>query len=85
MKVIPNVDPALAKELSLKPEHRSLGIVTSDCDDVTYVALDEATKDADVTVVYGKKYVCLGAANASTKLAGEVIGIIVWSESCRSQ
>ena len=44
MKVIPNVDPALAKELSLKPEHRSLGIVTSDCDDVTYVALDEATK-----------------------------------------
>jgi ethanolamine utilization microcompartment shell protein EutL len=37
MKVIPNVDPALAKELSLKPEHRSLGIVTSDCDDVTYV------------------------------------------------
>lgn len=54
MKVIPNVDPALAKELSLKPEHRSLGIVTSDCDDVTYVALDEATKAADVTVVYGK-------------------------------
>ena len=50
MKVIPNVDPALAK-LSLKPEHRSL--VTSDCD---YVALDEATKAADVTVVYGKMY-----------------------------
>ena len=39
MKVIPNVDPALAKELSLKPEHRSLGIVTSDCDDVTYVTV----------------------------------------------
>ncbi|RTK55514.1 ethanolamine utilization microcompartment protein EutL [Enterococcus faecalis] len=75
MKVIPNVDPALAKELSLKPEHRSLGIVTSDCDDVTYVALDEATKAADVTVVYGKSMYA-GAANASTKLAGEVIGII---------
>ena len=75
MKVIPNVDPALAKELSLKPEHRSLGIVTSDCDDVTYVALDEATKAADVTVVYGKSMYA-GAANASTKLACEVIGII---------
>ena len=75
MKVIPNVDPALAKELSLKPEHRSLGIVTSDCDDVTYVALDEATKAADVEVVYGKSMYA-GAGNASTKLAGEVIGII---------
>ena len=40
MKVIPNVDPALAKELSLKPEHRSLVNVTSDFDDFTYVALD---------------------------------------------
>ncbi len=75
MKVIPNVDSALAKELSLKPEHRSLGIVTSDCDDVTYVALDEATKAADVEVVYGKSMYA-GAGNASTKLAGEVIGII---------
>ena len=75
MKVIPNVDSALAKELSLKPEHRSLGIVTSDCDDVTYVALGEATKAADVEVVYGKSMYA-GAGNASTKLAGEVIGII---------
>jgi ethanolamine utilization protein EutL len=75
MKVIPNVDPALAKELALKPEQRSLGIVTSDCDDVTYIALDEATKAADVEVVYGKSMYA-GADNASTKLAGEVIGII---------
>ena len=49
--------------------------MTSDCDDVTYVALDEATKAADVEVVYGKSMYA-GAGNASTKLAGEVIGII---------
>ena len=39
------------------------------------MALDEATKTADVEVVYGKSMYA-GAENASTKLAGEVIGII---------
>ena len=53
----------------------SLGLFTSDCDDVSYTALDEATKKADVKVVYAKSFYG-GAANANTKLAGEVIGII---------
>lgn len=75
VKVIPNADAALAKQLSLNPGMRSLGIITSDCDDVTYVALDEATKAADVEVVYAKSMYA-GAGNASTKLAGEVIGIL---------
>ena len=43
-KLIPNVDPDLAKELDLTPDQRSLGLITSDCDDVTYTALDEATR-----------------------------------------
>ena len=73
--LIPNVDSGLAASLELKPHHRSLGIVTSDCDDVTYVALDEATKAADVEVVYARSMYA-GAGNASTKLAGEVIGIL---------
>ncbi|HNZ63525.1 MAG TPA: ethanolamine utilization microcompartment protein EutL [Bacillota bacterium] len=74
-KLIPNVDPDLAKELNLTPEQRSLGLITSDCDDVTYTALDEATKKADVKVVYAKSFYA-GAANANTKLAGEIIGIL---------
>lgn len=74
-KVIPNVNPELAKELGLTPEQRSLGLITSDCDDVTYTALDEATKAADVKVVYAKSFYG-GAANANTKLAGEIIGIL---------
>lgn len=44
-------------------------------DDVTYTALDEATKASEVDVVYARSMYA-GAANASTKLAGEVIGII---------
>ncbi|WP_122646074.1 ethanolamine utilization microcompartment protein EutL [Enterococcus mediterraneensis] len=75
VKIIPNADGALAEQLELRPGMRSLGIITSDCDDVTYVALDEATKAADVEVVYAKSMYA-GAGNASTKLAGEVIGIL---------
>lgn len=74
-QVIPNVSKDLAKELGLNAQQRSVGIVTANCDDVTYVALDEATKAAQVDVVYAKSFYG-GADNANTKLAGEVIGII---------
>lgn len=74
-KIIPNVSPDLAKELGLPPELKALALITADCDDVTYTALDEATKAADVKVVYAKSFYG-GAANANTKLAGEVIGIL---------
>ncbi|WP_026894200.1 ethanolamine utilization microcompartment protein EutL [Clostridiisalibacter paucivorans] len=75
VKLIPNIDPDLAKALELGPEHRSIGLITTDIDDVSYTALDEATKKADVDVVYAKSFYA-GAANASTKLAGEFIGIL---------
>ena len=72
---IANVSEGLARELALPGGHRSIGILTTDCDDMTYCALDEATKAAAVEVVYGRSLYA-GAANASTKLAGEVIGIL---------
>ena len=75
VRLIPNVDNDMAKELELPEGHRSIGIITADCDDVTYAALDEATKKAVVDVAYGKSFYG-GAANANTKLAGEVIGIL---------
>ena len=75
VKIISNVSPEMAKKLNLEQHHKSLGLITADCDDVTYTALDQATKMAEVTVVYGKSFYG-GAANANTKLAGEVIGII---------
>lgn len=75
VKIISNVSPEMAKKLNLEQHHKSLGLITADCDDVTYTALDEATKAAEVDVVYAKSMYA-GAANASTKLSGEVIGII---------
>lgn len=75
VKIISNISPELSKKFDLQPHHKSLGLITADCDDVTYTALDEATKAAEVDVVYARSMYA-GAANASTKLAGEVIGII---------
>lgn len=74
-RTIANVSPTLAKQLGLNPAQRCLGILTTDCDDMTYCALDEATKAAAVDVVYGRSFYA-GAGNASTKLAGEVIGML---------
>ena len=74
-KIIPNVSADLIESYRLKPGQKSLGLVTADCDDVTYTALDEATKKADVEVVYARSFYG-GAANANTRLAGEILGII---------
>ena len=74
-RTIANVSESLAEKLGLQPEFRSIGILTADSDDVTYCALDEATKAAAVEVVYGRSLYA-GAANANTRLAGEVIGIL---------
>jgi ethanolamine utilization protein EutL len=75
VRIIPNVDSALAEQFQLQPNHRSLAIFTSTIDDVGYTALDEATKRADVEVVYARSFYA-GAAHASGPLSGEMIGIL---------
>lgn len=75
IRVISRVDEMLCTSLALKPGHISIGLLTTDCDDVSYAALDEATKKADVAVAYAKSMYA-GSANASTSLAGEFFGIL---------
>ena len=75
VRIIPNADPLLLARLNVPEGHRSLGIFTADCDDVSYAAIDEATKKAMVRVVYARSMYA-GASNASTALAGEFIGIL---------
>ena len=72
---IANASAAMARALGVPEDYRSLAMLTTDCDDATYIALDAATKAADVKVVYGRSFYG-GAANASTPNAGEVIGIL---------
>ena len=75
VRYLANASPALAKALGAPDGYPSLGLITTDSDDATYIALDEATKAADVKVCYGRSFYA-GAANASTPYAGEVIGIL---------
>ena len=44
IRLIPNADRFLLKAMQVQEGHRSLGLITTDCDDVSYAALDEATK-----------------------------------------
>ena len=75
VRYIPNAAPALCQSLGISPSTPALALLTTDCDDATYIALDEATKAAQVQVSYGRSFYA-GAANASTPHAGEVIGIL---------
>ena len=75
IRLIPNVSPDLAASLNLRPDQKSVGMFTCNIDDVGYTAIDEATKKAQVEVVYAKSFYA-GAAHASGPLSGEFIGIL---------
>jgi len=75
VKYLANASPALCGGLGAPEGYPSLGLITTDCDDATYIALDAATKAAQVRVAYARSFYA-GAANASTPHAGEVIGIL---------
>ena len=75
VRYLANASPSLARALGASAGHPSLGMITTDSDDATYIALDAATKAADVEVAYARSFYA-GAANASTPNAGEVIGIL---------
>ena len=75
VRYLANASASLARALGAPEGYACLGLLTTDCDDATYIALDAATKAAEVQVAYGRSFYA-GAANASTPYAGEVIGIL---------
>ena len=73
---LPHADPALVESYGGDPaRHTALGLVTCDQDDAMYVALDEATKHAPIDVIFAKSFYA-GAAHASGRLSGEILGVI---------
>ncbi len=74
-RMISNVHPDYAEKLGLRPDQRSLALITCDIDDALYVALDEATKMAEVEVVYAQSFYA-GSNYPSGPLSGEIIGIL---------
>ena len=75
VRYLANASESLCKALGVPKGYPSLAMLTTDSDDATYIALDAATKAADVKVCYSRSFYA-GAANASTPFAGEVIGIL---------
>lgn len=75
-RFIPQAPPDLIASYGLDPErHLALGLITCDQDDSLYVALDEATKQAPVEVVFGQSF-WAGSAHASGPFSGECLGIV---------
>ena len=75
VRYLANTSGMLCRGLEIPEGYPSLAMITADSDDPTYIALDAATKAADVKVVYARSFYA-GAGNASTPHAGEVIGIL---------
>ncbi len=75
VRLIPNVHAQFAAQLGLRPDQRSLALVTCDIDDALYVSLDAATKMAEVEVVYAQSFYA-GSSYPSGPLSGEIIGIL---------
>jgi len=75
VRTIPNVAGSLAAALGLTEEQAAVGFLTVDQDDPTYVAVDEATKKADVEVVFARSFYG-GARYASGPTSGETLAIL---------
>ena len=75
VRYLANASAALCQALGAPKGYPALALLTTDCDDATFIALDEATKAAEVEVAYSRSFYA-GAGNASTPNAGEVIGIL---------
>lgn len=72
VRLIASLHSDMKAKLELPPGMNSLGLLSADSDDVTYIAADEATKQAQVEVVYGRSLYA-GASHSPSKSAGEVI------------
>jgi ethanolamine utilization protein EutL len=75
VQLIPQVDRNFAEHLKLRDDQRSIGLLSVDNDDATYTAIDDATKKADVEVVYARSFYA-GANHTSGKWSGEIMAIL---------
>jgi len=75
VQLIPRVERDFAGKLNLRDDQVSIGLITADNDDATYVSIDHATKMADVEVVYARSFYA-GAKHSSGLFSGEIMAIL---------
>lgn len=74
-KVIANVSPEQRRIWNVPEEHQAVGLISSDCEDVMWLAVDDATKKSKIQVlhietVYG------GVQYSWSKFGGEITAVI---------
>ncbi len=75
MKLISNVTQFHKEFLKIPKDHLCLGIIACDVENVMYLALDEASKKANIKVVYSSA-AFTGHSNAWADIRGQVVGMI---------
>ena len=75
VRYLANAAAPICRGLQAPEGYPALAMLTADSDDPTYIALDQATKAADVKVCFARSFYA-GAANAATPLAGEILGVL---------
>jgi ethanolamine utilization protein EutL len=79
-RIIPRVDPALAEAYGFDGgELPAVGLITCDLDDALYTALDEATKQAPVQIVYARSLYA-GSGFPSGPTSGEILGVMAGAD-----
>ena len=74
-KVVPNVTQAYRELWGIPQEHQSVGIIAGDNEDVMWLALDDATKKAKISVVHAET-VYGGLEYSWSRFGGEITAII---------
>jgi len=83
-RIIPSVNSGLRAQLKLPAWVYSLALFTADSDDAAYIAADEATKQAQVHVVFGQSFYA-GAKHGPSSTAGEVLVMLGASDPAEAQ
>lgn len=74
-RIIPVANDEYRKRYNLSSDQISLGLLTCTSDDPTYTGIDEATKQAEVAVVYAHSF-WAGSGHSSGPLSGEIIAVL---------
>jgi ethanolamine utilization protein EutL len=79
-RIIPRVEPSLASAYGFDGARLpSVGLITCDLDDALYTALDEATKQAPVEIVYARSLYA-GSGYPSGQTSGEILGVMAGAD-----
>ncbi len=74
-QIIPNVTQFYRDFLDIPDDHQSIGFLSADCEEVLYLALDDATKKADVRVAFVNN-AHVGAGSLWANVRGVAIGML---------